>query len=76
MNFKEVFSVEKPVIAMLHLKGKTHEEILERAQKEADLLISCGVDAVLVEDYFGDEEDVISVLKMAKGRTAALLLRS
>jgi predicted TIM-barrel enzyme len=66
MNFKDVFPREKPILAMLHLKGESHEEILKRAQKEADLLISCGVDGVIVEDYFGDEEDVVAVLKWLK----------
>lgn len=63
MNFRDVFPMEKPIIAMIHLKGNSREDILERAQKEADLLISVGIDALLIEDYFGDEEDVIAMLK-------------
>ena len=30
MKFEDVFHVKKPVMAMLHLKGKTHEEVLQR----------------------------------------------
>ena len=63
MNFKEVFSVEKPILAMLHLKGDSRRDILERAKREADLLFDCGADAVIVEDYFGSEEDVEAVLQ-------------
>lgn len=63
MEFKEVFPADKAVLAMLHLRGDSPEDILERAKKEADLLFGCGVDAVIVEDYFGSEEDVVSVLK-------------
>ena len=63
MKFKDVFPVEKPIMAMLHLKGNSKEDILERAKREADLLFECGVDAVIVEDYFGSEEDVENVLK-------------
>lgn len=63
MNFKDIFLVEKPIIAMIHLKGSSRKDILVRAQKEADLLISAGVDALMIEDYFGDEEDVVAMLK-------------
>lgn len=66
MKFKEVFPKEKAVLAMLHLKGETHEDILQRAKKEADLLFECGVDAVIVEDYFGSEKDVEAVLAWLK----------
>lgn len=63
MRFKEVFSVNKPILAMLHLKGDSHQDILKRAKAEADLLISSGVDALIVEDYFGNEDDVVAVLE-------------
>lgn len=66
MNFKDVFPIEKPIIAMIHLKGDSREDILSRAQKEADMLISSGVNALIIEDYFGDEEDVIAMLKWLK----------
>ena len=63
MEWKEVFTVDKPVLAMLHLMGSTHADVLERAKKETDLLFEAGVDAVIVEDYFGDVEDVEAVLQ-------------
>ena len=53
MKFEDVFHVKKPVMAMLHLKGKTHEEVLQRAERETDLLFGAGADAVIVEDYSG-----------------------
>ncbi len=49
LNFKE-----KPIIAMLHLKGRSNGEIMERMIKETDIYYRNGVDAVLVENYFGN----------------------
>jgi len=56
--FLELFPNPKPVLAMLHLKGDTPEERLERAAREADIYVQCGVDAMIVEDYYGDVMDV------------------
>ena len=73
MKFEDVFHVKKPVMAMLHLKGETHEEVLQRAKRETDLLFDAGADAVIVEDYFGDEQDVVAVLEwLQKERPDAL----
>lgn len=43
-----------PIIAMLHLKGNSDEEKMERLKKESEIYYRNGVDAVLVENYFGD----------------------
>lgn len=66
MRFKDVFPMDKPIMAMVHLKGDNRKDIFERAKREADMLISCGVDALIIEDYFGDEEDVVAMLKWLK----------
>lgn len=47
---------------MLHLLGDQNMSAFERAKKETDLYIEQGVDAVLVENYFGDIEDVADTL--------------
>ncbi|MEY3990492.1 MAG: hypothetical protein RI985_1573, partial [Chloroflexota bacterium] len=60
--FLELFPRPKPIMAMLHLKGTNRDDILTRAIREADLYAECGVDAVIVEDYFGDVDDVERVL--------------
>ena len=52
----------KPIIAMLHLKGNSDEEIMERMIKETEIYYKNGVDAVLVENYFGDVENCIQAL--------------
>ncbi len=52
----------KPVIAMLHLKGNTDNEIMERMIKETEIYYRNGVDAVLVENYFGNTENCVQAL--------------
>lgn len=50
-----------PVFAMLHLKGETSAEKLDTARREIELLWSGGVDAVIVENYYGSVDDVVAV---------------
>jgi uncharacterized protein len=60
--FLELFKTAKPVLAMLHLKGESPEERLKRAIIEADIYAEGGVDAMIVEDYYGDLTDVENAL--------------
>ena len=60
--FLNLFPKPKPILAMLHLKGTTRDDILARAVREADIYVANGVDAMIVEDYFGDVDDVERVL--------------
>ena len=53
----------KPIIAMLHLKGDSDEEIMERMIKEAEIYYRNGIDAVMVENYFGDTENCVQALE-------------
>jgi hypothetical protein len=62
-RFLDLFQTRKPVLAMIHLKGNGREEKLEIAKKEIDLLVENGIDAVIVENYFGNPDDVEEVLK-------------
>lgn len=62
-SFLNLFKTAKPVLAMIHLKGEDQEEKLEIAKKEIDQLINNGIDAVIIENYFGSPEDVEEVLK-------------
>lgn len=59
----EVFGVNKPIIGMLHLSGFGRDEVMEIARREIEIMYRNGVDAVLVENYFGDETDVENALK-------------
>ena len=65
--FLSLFSEAKPIMAMLHLKGETDQEVLERAKRELDIYIHGGVDAVIVEDYFGTYGDMRRVLEYIRG---------
>lgn len=47
---------------MLHLKGNSDEEIMERMKKETEIYYRNGVDAVLVENYFGDTRNCVQAL--------------
>ena len=61
-RFKEVFKCEKPIIGMLHLKGFNEASVIANAKRETEIMISNGVNAVLVENYFGSATDVESFL--------------
>ncbi len=63
MIFEELFPNGKPIIGMIHHKGLDRADKLRRAALEADLLVSCGVDALMIEDYYGDAEDVERTLR-------------
>lgn len=54
------FPVSIPIFAMLHLKGEGVDDIQQRARREIDMLWDAGVDAVIVENYFGGVDDVIA----------------
>lgn len=52
MNFSN-----KVIIAMLHMKSDSKMNAIERMKHEAAIYKENNVDAVLVENYFGDAED-------------------
>lgn len=62
LNFKS-----KPIIAMLHLKGYNENDCMERFKRETDIYYSNGVDAVLVENYFGSVSMCEYALEYLKG---------
>ncbi len=61
-RFEELFGASKPIIAMLHLKSDVHMDMASRAKQEIALYYDNGVDAVLVENYFGSVDDCQEVL--------------
>ena len=66
--FLDLFPVKKPVFGMLHFKGENRQDKLDRCLREAEIYRDNGVDAVIVEDYFGDAEDVKAGLELLKGK--------
>ena len=53
----ETFHIDKPIIGMLHLNGFTPENVHDLAKREIELMYANGVDAVLVENYYGNADD-------------------
>ncbi len=47
------FRQDKAIIGMLHLKGESDKDTFERAVREFEIYRQEGVDAVMVETYFG-----------------------
>lgn len=60
---KEVFGTDKPIIGMLHMTGYGPDEKMEIAKREIEIMYRNGVNAVLVENYYGGAEDVQNALK-------------
>lgn len=63
MRYRDVFKNKKAIIAMLHLKGSDANDRFERAKKEIGIYYDNGIDAVLVENYFGSGEDCTRALE-------------
>ena len=66
MTYQELFGTQKPVMAMLHLKADANMGMMERAVKEAECYLQHGVEALLVENYFGSDHDCEKVLAWLK----------
>ncbi len=62
--FLDEFPVKKPVFAMIHMKGNSRNDKLERCLREAEIYRENGIDAMIVEDYFGDSDDVRAGLEL------------
>lgn len=58
-----VFKSKKPIIAMIHLKGDTPEDIFERAKKEITIFEENGVDGIMLENYYGNYYDLERILE-------------
>ncbi|MDW6023244.1 BtpA/SgcQ family protein [Mesorhizobium sp. BAC0120] len=62
-KLEKLFPRGKPVLGMLHLGGATPQERLARALAETGDMVAGGVDAIVVENYFGDPDDARRVLE-------------
>lgn len=58
-----VFKNKKPIIAMVHLKGDTPDEIFERAKEEIRIFEEDGVDGIMLENYYGNYYDLERILE-------------
>ncbi len=57
MTFQELFPKGRAVIAMVHMNGFGLEDKMDRARREIEIYYRNGVDAVLVENYYGSASD-------------------
>ncbi|MBP3656528.1 MAG: membrane biogenesis protein [Clostridia bacterium] len=62
MKFYDLFGSTKPVFGMLHLKSDAGMDALERAKREIDIYLHNGVEALMVENYFGSADECAQVL--------------
>lgn len=74
IRLDQLFARPKPILGMLHLTGNSSKERLEIAQAETETLIANGVDGLIVENYFGDTDDVKRVLDWLQIRRPNVLL--
>ncbi|MXN52789.1 membrane biogenesis protein [Shinella sp. AETb1-6] len=63
----ETFATVKPILGMLHLAGDGPTAKLAQAEEEARIMAGEGVDGLVVENYFGDADDVERVLDRLSG---------
>jgi len=66
-RFRKLFPNGKPILGMLHLKGDTKGEVVEKALVEAKIMDYCGIHSLIVENYFGEIGDVLRVLDELPG---------
>lgn len=52
-SFADIFRTAKPIIGVIHLKGDGDGDVRARAEREIGLYLDGGLDAIIVEDYFG-----------------------
>ncbi|MDR0369209.1 MAG: membrane biogenesis protein [Candidatus Peribacteria bacterium] len=71
-NFLSLFEHPKPIIGMIHLSGDTPEERLAIAKMEINTMVKNGIDAVLVENYFGGISDVENILSWLASQDSIL----
>lgn len=65
-DFLGLFRERKPIMAMLHLKGEDDGSVEERMKREVDLYVAGGVDAVIVENYFGTYDSMVTALEYVR----------
>lgn len=61
-DFLSIFPTTKPLIGMVHFKGETSTEILDRALLEISQYTEAGLDSIMVETYFNNATHVREAL--------------
>jgi predicted TIM-barrel enzyme len=63
LGLLSLFPTRKFIIAMIHLKGRNRDDCLARAIRETEQYFANGVDAILVENYYGSVPDCEAFLE-------------
>lgn len=66
-RLRDTFATVKPILGMLHLAGEDAAAKIAQAEEEARIMAGEGVDGLVVENYFGDADDVERVLDRLSG---------
>lgn len=61
-SFRNLFTVKKTIIGMIHLAGSNRNERVTRALEELSLYQEEGIDGAIIEDYHGTPEDIYETL--------------
>ena len=72
-RFYELFP-KKPIIGMIHLAGKDHEDKVKRALDELIIFQEEGLAGAIIEDYHGDYGDVVSTLEKSYSLNLNIIL--
>lgn len=67
VNLRERLGKEKLVMGMLHLKGESASEVLERLKREYDAYVQGGIDGVVVENYYNTYDTIDLALSYLDG---------
>lgn len=65
-SFLSIFPNKKPIMGMLHMLGDQKKNSMKRAKLELKEYLKNGVDAVIIEDYFGSISDCEEFLAWMK----------
>jgi len=71
-RFRELF-LRKAIIGMIHLAGKNREDRVKRALEELRIYEEEGVEGAIIEDYHGNEEDVVETLKQSSEQNFSII---
>ena len=69
----QLFNANKPIFGMVHLSGDAADR-LQIAREEVAIMAGEGMDGIIVENYFGDKNDVRHVLEWVCAKQADVLV--
>jgi len=71
-GFLELFTENKPVIGVIHMKGTVLDNVMSHAKEEIKIYLKHGVDGILFDNYCGNYDQLESVLTYVRGQNVQL----